>query len=193
MLICPNIIICRVNEIWLDIISVDLTGVSIKIIYGIIQKFLSNIFFNHIWSACRTHSVSDPPTAVSTAISLSFKQISTLSTILLKKLTGCQLVKKFPAFYRTQNSLVTITSTQHLSLSRSTQFQSTSQTPLFEEPFYYYPPIWAYVLQVVSFPQFCPPKPVQISPSYLLHPQFISFPLWTNFDRGLSHTKLSVP
>ena len=103
-------------------------------IYIYIQ-FLRKIFLLLTWSTCRTHSVSDPPTAVSTAISLSFKQISPLSTNLLQKLTGCQLVEKFPAFYRPRISLVTIKSTQHLSLSRSTQFQLKSQTPLFEEPF----------------------------------------------------------
>ena len=37
--------------------------------------------------------------------------------VLLKKLTGFQLVKKFPAFYGTRRFITTVTSTRHLSLS----------------------------------------------------------------------------
>ena len=33
-----------------------------------------------------------------------------------------------------------------------------------KEPFYYYPPIYARVLHVVSFPQVSPPNPVRTSP-----------------------------
>jgi hypothetical protein len=35
----------------------------------------------------------------------------------LEKLTGCQLVKKFPAFYETQRFITALTSPHHLSLS----------------------------------------------------------------------------
>ena len=39
------------------------------------------------------------------------------STVLLQKLTGSQLVKKFPAFYGTQRFITAFTSARHLSLS----------------------------------------------------------------------------
>jgi hypothetical protein len=39
------------------------------------------------------------------------------SRVLLEKLTGLQLVKKFPAFYGTRRAITTFTSGRHLSLS----------------------------------------------------------------------------
>ena len=39
------------------------------------------------------------------------------SRVLLEKLAGLQLVKKFPAFYGTQRFLTALTSALHLSLS----------------------------------------------------------------------------
>ena len=39
------------------------------------------------------------------------------STVLLEKLTGFQLVKKFPAFYGTRSFITAFTSARHLSLS----------------------------------------------------------------------------
>jgi hypothetical protein len=43
--------------------------------------------------------------------------------------------------------------------------------PLPEDPFKYYPPIYAWVFQVVSFPQVTPPKPSMhfSPPPYMLH------------------------
>ena len=48
---------------------------------------------------------------------------------LLEKLTGLQLVKKFPAFYVTRRFNTTITSVRHLSLSWASPIQSTYQYP----------------------------------------------------------------
>ena len=39
------------------------------------------------------------------------------SRVLLEKLTGSQLVKKFPAFYGTRKFITAVTSARHLSLS----------------------------------------------------------------------------
>jgi len=39
------------------------------------------------------------------------------SRVLLEKLTGRQLVKKFPAFYGTRRFITALTSARHLSLS----------------------------------------------------------------------------
>ena len=52
-----------------------------------------------------------------------------------------------------------------------------SHIPLPEDPSQYYPPIYALVSQVVSFPQVSPPKPcIRLSsPPYALHALPISF------------------
>jgi len=49
--------------------------------------------------------------------------------------------------------------------------------PLPEDLFYYYPPIYAWVSQVVPFPQVSPPKPrIHLSsPTHSLHAQPITF------------------
>jgi hypothetical protein len=47
------------------------------------------------------------------------------SRIPLEKLTGFQLVKKFPAFYGTRRFLTPLTSTRHLSLSWAIPIQSS--------------------------------------------------------------------
>ena len=52
------------------------------------------------------------------------------SGILLEKLTGSQLVKKFPVFYGTRKSITTFTSARHLSLSWATLIQSMPPHPI---------------------------------------------------------------
>ena len=51
------------------------------------------------------------------------------SRFLLEKLTGLQLVKKFPAFYGTRRFLTALTSVCHLSLSWASPIQSTYPHP----------------------------------------------------------------
>ena len=46
------------------------------------------------------------------------------SRVLLEKLTGSQLVKKFPAFYGTRRFITAVTSARHLSLSWASSIQS---------------------------------------------------------------------
>ena len=46
------------------------------------------------------------------------------SRVLLQKLTGFQLVKKYPTFYGTQRFITAVTSARHLSLSRVSSIQS---------------------------------------------------------------------
>jgi len=52
-----------------------------------------------------------------------------------------------------------------------------SHVQLPEDPFYYYPPIYTWVSQVVSFPQVSPPIPCTCpySPQYMLNVPPISF------------------
>ena len=49
--------------------------------------------------------------------------------VLLEKLTGLQLVKKFPAFYGTRRFITALTSVSHLSLSWASPIQSTYPHP----------------------------------------------------------------
>jgi len=49
--------------------------------------------------------------------------------VLLEKLTGLQLVKKFPAFYGTWRFVTALTSVRHLSLSWASPIQSTYPHP----------------------------------------------------------------
>jgi len=51
------------------------------------------------------------------------------SRVLLDKLTGLQLVKKFPAFYRTRRFITSFKSARHLSLPRASSIQSIAQHP----------------------------------------------------------------
>ena len=49
--------------------------------------------------------------------------------VLLEKLTGLQLVKKFPAFYGTRRFITALTNVRHLSLSWASPIQSTYPHP----------------------------------------------------------------
>ena len=49
--------------------------------------------------------------------------------VLLQKLTGLQLVKKFPAFHKTRRFITALTSVRHLSLSWANPIQSIYQHP----------------------------------------------------------------
>ena len=50
--------------------------------------------------------------------------------VLLEKLTGLQLVKKFPAFYGTQRFITALISVRHLSLSWASPIQSIYPHPI---------------------------------------------------------------
>src|SRR5215470_8073501 len=50
--------------------------------------------------------------------------------VLLEKLTGLQLVKKFSAFYGTRRFITALTSVRHLSLSWASPIQSTYPHPI---------------------------------------------------------------
>jgi hypothetical protein len=55
--------------------------------------------------------------------------LSPWSRILLKKLTGFKLVKKFPAFYGTRRFITSFTRAHYLSLSHASSIQSIAQYP----------------------------------------------------------------
>ena len=91
--------------------------------------------------------------------------------VLLEKLTGLQLVKKFPAFHGTRRFITALTSVRHLSLSWANPIQST----------YPHPTSWRSVLILSThlrlFPSGFPTKTLY-NPSpypYAPHAQPISF------------------
>jgi len=57
--------------------------------------------------------------------------ITTWSRVLLEKLTGSQLVKKFPTFYETRRFITAFTSSRHLSLFWASSIQSVPPHPTF--------------------------------------------------------------
>jgi len=59
---------------------------------------------------------------------------TTWSRVLLEKLTGLQLVKKFPTFYGTRKFITAFTSTRHLSLPWASWSQSIPHIQLPEDP-----------------------------------------------------------
>ena len=108
--------------------------------------------------------------------------LTSRSRALLEKLTGSQLVKKFPAFYGTRRFITAFTSARHLSLFWARSVQSMAPRPT----------SWRSILILSSplsqglpsglFPQVSPPQPYihLSSPPYVLHaPPFSFFSIWT--------------
>jgi len=58
-----------------------------------------------------------------------FQSLTPYSRVLLQKLTGSQLVKKFPTFYGTRRFITAFTSARHLSLSWAKSIQSITPYP----------------------------------------------------------------
>ena len=97
--------------------------------------------------------------------------------VLLDRLTGLQLVKKFPAFHGTPRFISALTSVRHLSLSWASPIQSV----------YPHPNSWRSILILSthlrlglpsgSFPPVSPPRPYTPPPPhpYTPHAQPISF------------------
>ena len=94
--------------------------------------------------------------------------------VLLEKLTGLQLVKKFPAFHGNRRFITALTSVRHLSLSLTSPIQSI----------YTHPTSWRSVLILSahlrlglpsgSFPPVSPPRPY--TPPLLTHTRHMPSP-----------------
>ena len=104
------------------------------------------------------------------------------STVLLEKLTGCQLVKKFPSFYGTRRFITSFTSARHLSLFWASSIHSILPLPSSWRSIIILSSPYAWVIQVVSFPQVSPPNPcTHLScPPYVLHTPPISWKKYRN-------------
>ena len=114
-----------------------------------------------IWSPATRRSISEEYEHQQHLLTYS---LNPWSSVLLEKVTLPHLVNKFPAFYGTWRSITAFTSARHLSLSLPT-------SQFLQIHLKYYPPIYAWVSQAVSFPQVSPPKScVRLSsPPYVLH------------------------
>ena len=73
------------------------------------------------------NSIQHPSIKVKSIYLLTY--LFTLCSRVLEKLTGFQLVKKFPPFYRTRRFIMAVTSARHLSLSRAISIKSTPPHP----------------------------------------------------------------
>jgi len=99
--------------------------------------------------------------------------------------------QEIPTFYGTQTLITTFTNACHLSLSWASSIQSTPHIPLHEDPSLYYLPIYAWVSQMVSFPQVSSPKPLlspisTTCPSHLILLNFITQTIMGEEYRSLS-------
>ena len=78
--------------------------------------------------------------------------------VLLEKLTGLQLVKKFPAFHGTRRFITALTSVRQLYLSWASPIQSIYPHPTSWKSILILSPIYASVSPAVSFPPVSPPR-----------------------------------
>ena len=97
--------------------------------------------------------------------------------VLLEKLTGLQLVKKFPAFHGTRRFITALTNVRHLSLSWASPIQSLYPHPTSWRSILILPTHLCLGLPSDSFPPISPPRPyTPPSPHpYAPHAQPISF------------------
>ena len=121
--------------------------------------------------------------------------LTTWSRALLEKLTVSQLVKKFPAFYRTRRFITAVTSARHLSLSWASWIQSIPPHRTSWRSILILSSLYTWVFQVVSFPKVSLPKPCihLFSPPYLLHTTPISFSILSPAQYLVSSTDHYVP
>jgi len=86
------------------------------------------------------------------------------SRVLLEKLTGSHLVKKFPSFYGTRRFITAFTSACHLSLSWASMIHSIPPLLSSWRSIIILSSPYAWVIHVVSFPRVFPPNPCNASP-----------------------------
>ena len=117
-----------------------------------------------------------------------------LHAAVLEKLTGLQLVKKIPTFYGTRRFITVFASARHLYLSRASSIQSKPPYPTFWRSFPIISPFYAWVFQMVFFPQDSKPKPFShpSSPPYVLYTlPILFFSIWSQKLLGEEYRSLS--
>ena len=88
-----------------------------------------------------------------------YSMLPPCSRVLLEKLTGLQLVKKFSAFYRTWRFITAFTSSHHLSLSWASSIQYVPPHCTSWRSILILSSICTWVSPVASFTRVSPPKP----------------------------------
>jgi len=83
---------------------------------------------NYVVNPCQRHNCNITLFAAAFMYILTYS-LTACSTVLLEKLTGLELVKKFHAFYRTRRFITAFTSARHLSLSWSSSIQAITSHP----------------------------------------------------------------
>jgi len=97
------------------------------------------------------------------------------SRVLLENITGSQPVKKFPTFYGNRRFITAFTSAFHLSLYWASSIQPISQHLTSWRSILILSSNYAWVFQVVSFPQVSLSNPIFTSSPYALYDPPISF------------------
>ena len=120
-------------------------------------------------------------------LSLATYLLTPRSRVLLEKLTGLQLVKKFPAFYGTRRFITTLTNVRHLSLSWASPIQAT----------YPHPTSWRSIVILSThlrlglpsglFPSGFPPRPY--TPPLLTHTRHMPSP---SHSSRFSHSSMKT-
>ena len=91
--------------------------------------------------------------------------------VLFEKLTGLQLVKKFPEFHRTRRFITALTSVRHLSLSWDSPIQSI----------YPHPTSWRSILILSTHIRLGLPTKTLYTPPLLTHTRHIPSPYSSGF------------
>ena len=92
---------------------------SCGIIFGVNRIFLMTLPAQPVMNLCCYYSTPCVYTYL----------LTPWCRVLLEKLTGLQLVKKFPAFYGSRRFITALTSVRHLSVSWASPIQSIYQHP----------------------------------------------------------------
>ena len=113
----------------------------VKVLLDTSTSLMGNCFF-HLWHTFVLLNFTAYPSSFLSSLNLhqglKIKGIETYlacyllapwSRVLLEKLTGFQLVKKFSAFFGTRRFITVLTSARHLSLSCASSIQSTPLHP----------------------------------------------------------------
>ena len=107
------------------------------------------------------------------------------AAVLLDKLTGSQLVKKFPAFYGTRRFNTAFTNLRHLSLSWASSIRYIPPHPTSWRSILILSSHLRLGLRSGSFPQVSHQNPVNTSSPYVLHvPPISFFSIWSPKNIG---------
>ena len=127
-----------------DIYTKAVTCITLRAIEVIVSKYILYIYLLTAW--CR---------------------------VLLEKLTGLQLVKKFPAFHGTRRFITALTSVRQLSLSWASPIQSIYPHPTSWRPILILSTHLRLDLPSDSFPPVSPPIPYTPTVSYYIMCSFL--------------------